>query len=85
MSPDPSQPDNDPEPHREASAAGLTSSQHDANPPRRPTWVIVTGVLFAVLVVIVIVMLLAGGNHGPGRHASGEGGLSGPYSMGPVR
>lgn len=41
----------------------------DAGPPRMPTWVkafIVAGIVIAIAALIILV---AGGTHGPGRHA----------------
>lgn len=40
-------------------------------PPRMPRWVkaLAIGALI-VIAAVVIVMLLAGGDHGPGRHAA---------------
>ncbi|MFN2489151.1 MAG: hypothetical protein ABR529_05350 [Actinomycetota bacterium] len=42
-----------------------------AEPPARPGWVKVFGIIAIIVVVVVIVMLLIGGGHGPGRHLSG--------------
>lgn len=46
------------------------------DPPPRPRWVKVSGVLLAVLVLAVVAMVLFGG-HGPGRHGPGQHGLGG--------
>jgi hypothetical protein len=43
-----------------------------ASPPRMPRWVKLSLILAAVLVLaVVIAMLIAGGGHGPSRHAPG--------------
>ena len=43
-----------------------------ASPPRMPRWVKLSLILVALLVLlVVIVMLIAGGGHGPSRHAPG--------------
>jgi hypothetical protein len=43
-----------------------------ASPPRMPRWVKLSLILVALLVLlVVIVMLMAGGGHGPSRHAPG--------------
>ncbi len=40
-------------------------------PPDVPRWVKVFGIVVIVLMLLVVaVMLVAGGEHGPGRHAS---------------
>ena len=49
----------------------------DFVPTGAPRWVMVSGILAAVLVLLVlIVMLASGGRHGPGRHlrSSDDGG-----------
>ena len=41
--------------------------------PATPTWVKALAIAAAVMVLVVVaVMLLAGGEHGPGRHAGGR-------------
>ncbi len=43
-----------------------------ASPPGMPRWVKLSLILVAVLVLlVVIVMFIAGGDHGPSRHAPG--------------
>ena len=43
-----------------------------ASPPRMPRWVMVSLILVALLVLLVVIaMLIAGGGHGPSRHAPG--------------
>jgi hypothetical protein len=39
-----------------------------------PRWVKVFGAVAAVIAILVVVLLLVGGNHGPGRHFSGDTG-----------
>lgn len=47
------------------------------SPPGMPRWVkYLIGALLAVVVVAILVMLIAGGDHGPGRHAAPAGGGS---------
>jgi hypothetical protein len=43
-------------------------------PAGMPRWVKVFVVLALIAVVLLVVGLLVGGNHGPGRHAAGDGG-----------
>lgn len=47
-----------------------------AEPPSRPLWVKVFGIVAAVLIVVLLVLVLSGGGHGPGRHL--DGGSEGP-------
>jgi hypothetical protein len=55
-------------PRRDTAGVGADG----ASPPRMPRWVKLSMILVAVLVlVVVIVMLIAGGGHGPSRHAPG--------------
>lgn len=62
-------------------ASSDTAVAHDHPPrPGAPRWVKVFAVIAVVAVVMVVVMLLAGGNHGPGRHASGDPGGPGTTS-----
>ena len=44
-------------------------------PPRMPRWVKVSAIVVGVLVLLFLVLQLAGigGEHGPGRHISGQG------------
>jgi hypothetical protein len=42
--------------------------------PGAPLWVKIFAVIAVVAVIMVAVMLLAGGDHGPGRHSSGDAG-----------
>jgi uncharacterized membrane protein len=39
--------------------------------PSTPRWVKVSGIIAVVVVVLIVVLVLAGGEHGPGRHAPG--------------
>ena len=50
---------------------GATGRQ--ASPSGMPRWVKVFVVIGVILVVVLLVALLAGGNHGPGRHAGDDG------------
>ena len=44
-----------------------------AGPPKVPRWVKVLGIVAGVIVVLAIAALaFGGGEHGPGRHLSGE-------------
>jgi hypothetical protein len=41
--------------------------------PGLPGWVKVSGIVVAILVMaLIVIMLIAGGDHGPGRHATGN-------------
>ena len=44
-------------------------------PPRMPRWVKVSAIVVGVLVLLFLVLQLMGigGEHGPGRHVSGQG------------
>jgi hypothetical protein len=56
------------DPPRRRDTAGVGADRA----PRMPRWVKLSLILVAVLVlVVVIVMLIAGGGHGPSRHAPG--------------
>jgi hypothetical protein len=58
----------DPPRHRDTAGVGADR----ASPPRMPRWVKLSLILAAVLVLaVVIAMLIAGGGHGPSRHAPG--------------
>ena len=58
------------DPPRRRETAGMGADP--ASPPRMPRWVKLSLILVAVLVlVVVIAMLIAGGEHGPSRHAAG--------------
>jgi hypothetical protein len=58
------------DPPRGRDTAGLGADP--ASPPRMPRWVKLSLILAAVLVLaVVIAMLIAGGGHGPSRHAPG--------------
>ena len=58
------------DPPRRRAAAGVGADR--ASPPRMPRWVKLSLILAAVLALaVVIVMLIAGGGHGPSRHAPG--------------
>ena len=58
------------DPPRRRDAAGVGAGR--ASPPRMPRWVKLSLILAAVLVLaVVIAMLIAGGGHGPSRHAPG--------------
>lgn len=45
--------------------------------PKMPRWVKVFVVIALVLVAFLVVGLLSGGEHGPGRHFSAQGVVSG--------
>lgn len=50
----------------------MTQPPTDGARPGMPAWVKVSGVVAGILVlVLVAAMFLAGGEHGPGRHAPG--------------
>lgn len=60
------------EPH---SPSGATTESRpdpsDVEPPGMPRWLKVSGLVVVVLLALVLVVsLIAGGDHGPGRHAS---------------
>lgn len=60
------------------------SSEVEAKPPPRPTWVkvLLLGIV-AVVVALVIAKLVFGGDHGPGRHLpGGDSGQEGSASEG---
>lgn len=58
------------DPPRRRDTAGVGADP--ASPPRVPRWVKLSLILAAVLVLaVVIAMLIAGGGHGPSRHAPG--------------
>jgi hypothetical protein len=58
------------DPPRRRDTAGVGADR--GSPPGMPRWVKLSLILVAVLVlVVVIVMLIAGGGHGPSRHARG--------------
>jgi hypothetical protein len=58
------------DPPRRRDTAGVGAD--GVSPPRMPRWVKLSLILVAVLaLVVVIVMLIAGGGHGPSRHAPG--------------
>ena len=46
-----------------------------ATPPGMPRWVKVTGIVVGILILLFVVLQLTGvaGQHGPGRHFSGNG------------
>lgn len=50
-----------------------------ATPPRMPRWVRVAAIVVGVLILVFLVLQLTGiaGEHGPGRHFSGPGEVSG--------
>ena len=50
---------------------------HGDLPPRMPRWVKVSVLVVGVLVLLFLVLQLTGlgGEHGPGRHVSGDGAL----------
>ena len=56
-------------PDPECSSGGARGER----PPGVPRWVKVSGIVVAILVLaLVAIVFVAGGNHGPGRHASGD-------------
>ena len=58
------------DPSRRRDTAGVGADR--SSPPGMPRCVKLSLILVAVLVLlVVIVMLIAGGNHGPSRHAHG--------------
>jgi hypothetical protein len=58
------------DPPRRRDTAGVGAD--GASPPGMPRWVKLSLILTVVLVLlVVIVMLIAGGDHGPSRHAPG--------------
>ncbi len=58
------------DPSRRRDTAGVGAE--GASPPGMPRWVKLSLILTVVLVLlVVIVMLIAGGDHGPSRHAPG--------------
>ena len=58
------------DPPRRPDTAGVGAD--GASPPGMPRWVKLSLILVVVLVLLVaIVMLIAGGGHGPSRHAPG--------------
>ena len=58
------------DPSRRRDTAGVGAD--GASPPRMPRWVKLSLIVVAVLVLlVVVVMLIAGGDHGPSRHAPG--------------
>jgi hypothetical protein len=58
------------DPPRRRDPAGVGADP--ASPPRMPRWVKLSLILVALLVLlVVIVTLIAGGGHGPSRHALG--------------
>jgi hypothetical protein len=59
------------DPPRRRNPAGVVGADR-ASPPRMPRWVKLSLILVALLVLlVVIVTLIAGGGHGPSRHALG--------------
>ena len=64
-------------------ASSDTGMAHDhPHRPGAPRWVKVFAAIAVVAIVMVVVMLLAGGDHGPDRHTSGDPG--GPVSTSAV-
>lgn len=46
---------------------------------RTPRWVLVAGLIAAVLVLLFVVVAMTGrGGHGPGRHTRGDGHMGPP-------
>ena len=46
-----------------------------------PRWVKVSAIIaLALIVLVVVALLVGGGNHGPGRHSSGDAGGQTPSS-----
>jgi hypothetical protein len=56
-------------------------------PPRMPRWVKVAAVVVGLLVLLFVIAQLAGlgGEHGPGRHMSGDGPASTSDWTGPSK
>lgn len=52
-----------------------TKDPDDVTTTGPPRWVKVSAIIAAVLALLLAVALLAGGGHGPGRHASGGFGV----------
>lgn len=40
--------------------------------PGLPRWVKASGIAAGILVLLFIILMIAGGDHGPGRHRSGD-------------
>ena len=60
-------------PRRDPSSRQQPRQQSAGQPPGLPRWVLVAGIVLAVLVLVAVaVMLLSGGQHGPGRHTTGQ-------------
>ena len=58
--------------------AGADEPSYLGAPPGAPRWVKVAGLVVAVIVALVVALLLTGrfGEHGPGRHGLGAGGIT---------
>ena len=49
----------------------------EQGPPKVPRWVKVVGIVAGIVLLLAIAALaFGGGQHGPGRHFSGQGGTS---------
>ena len=49
----------------------------EQGPPKVPRWVKVVGIIAGIVLLLAIAALaFGGGQHGPGRHMSGQGGNS---------
>ena len=60
------------------------TDQDGPSPPGMPRWVKVTALVVGILVLVFLVLQLTGiaGQHGPGRHMSGDGAAtSGPATV----
>ena len=51
------------------------SDLEQPSPPGMPRWVKVSGIVVGILVLVFLILQLTGiaGQHGPGRHFSGDG------------
>jgi hypothetical protein len=50
-----------------------SNNNYKDQPPNTPPWVKVFGIIAIILILLVLaLMLFGGGDHGPGRHGSGD-------------
>ena len=52
------------------SSSDRTAGRDAETPPGVPRWVKICAVTALVVIVLVVIATLAGGDHGPGRHAA---------------